>query len=54
MMDVSPVKESKHMGENCAHVHEWIIDRDDEDLSRAFQGQMVEIAWYVRLRARRA
>lgn len=39
----------RHRVERRAHVHEWIIDGDDKDLSRPFQGLVVEVAWYVRL-----
>ena len=53
-MDLSPVMRFRTKTENCAHVHERIIDGDDKDLSRAFQGLAVEVAGYVRLGARRA
>lgn len=53
-MEVSHIMQFRHMIESCAHVHEWIIDGDDEDLSRVLQCLAVEVARYVRLRARRA
>lgn len=54
MVNVSPVTQLRNRNEMCAHVHEWIVDGDDKDLSRAFQGFALEVAGNVRVGARRA